>query len=67
MPKSVSFDTKEESAHQYENAEEEREDGNEKAEEGPKVDTVSAEGSSGEYRWSQSSELISLCYAAASH
>ena len=49
MPKSVSFDTKEESAHQYENAEEEKEDGNEKAEEGPKVDTVSAEGSSGEY------------------
>ncbi|XP_036696367.1 proline-, glutamic acid- and leucine-rich protein 1-like isoform X2 [Balaenoptera musculus] len=51
MPKSVSFDTKEESAHQYENAEEEKEDGNEKAEEGPKVGTVSAEGSSGEYSW----------------
>ncbi|XP_059767444.1 cancer/testis antigen family 47 member C1-like isoform X2 [Balaenoptera ricei] len=49
MPKSVSFDTKEESAHQYENAEEEKEDGKEKAEEGPKVGTVSAEGSSGEY------------------
>ncbi|XP_059766433.1 tau-tubulin kinase 1-like [Balaenoptera ricei] len=51
MPKSVSFDTKEESAHQYENAEEEKEDGKEKAEEGPKVGTVSAEGSSGEYSW----------------
>ncbi|XP_033274004.2 histone acetyltransferase KAT6B-like [Orcinus orca] len=51
MPKSVSFDTKEESEHQYENADEEKEDGNEKPEEGPKLDMVSAEGSSGEYSW----------------
>ena len=50
MPKSVSFDTKEESEYHYENAEEEKEDGNEKAEEGPKLDMVSAEGSSGEYK-----------------
>ncbi|XP_049560482.1 cilia- and flagella-associated protein 251-like [Orcinus orca] len=51
MPKSVSFDTKEESEHQYGNADEEKEDGNEKPEEGPKLDMVSAEGSSGEYSW----------------
>ncbi|XP_033705120.1 uncharacterized protein [Tursiops truncatus] len=51
MPKSVSFDTKEESEHQYENADEEKEDGNEKPEEGRKLDMVSAEGSSGEYSW----------------
>lgn len=51
MPKSVSFDTKEESEHRYENADEEEEDGNEKPEEGPKLDMVSAEGSSGEYSW----------------
>ncbi|XP_067578324.1 uncharacterized protein [Pseudorca crassidens] len=51
MPKSVSFDTKGESEHQYENADEEKEDGNEKPEEGPKLDMVSAEGSSGEYSW----------------
>ncbi|XP_059994311.1 proline-, glutamic acid- and leucine-rich protein 1-like [Lagenorhynchus albirostris] len=51
MPKSVSFDSKEESEHQYENADEEKEDGNEKPEEGPKLDMVSAEGSSGEYSW----------------
>ncbi|XP_024590042.1 glutamic acid-rich protein-like [Neophocaena asiaeorientalis asiaeorientalis] len=50
MPKSVSFDTKEESEHQYENADEEKEDGNEKPEEGPKLDMVSAEGTSGESR-----------------
>nr|XP_060148666.1 nucleosome assembly protein 1-like 1 [Globicephala melas] len=51
MPKSVSFDTKGESEHQYGNADEEKEDGNEKPEEGPKLDMVSAEGSSGEYSW----------------
>ncbi|XP_059993385.1 cilia- and flagella-associated protein 251-like isoform X2 [Lagenorhynchus albirostris] len=51
MLKSVSFDTKEESEHRYENADEEKEDGNEKPEEGPKLDMVSAEGSSGEYSW----------------
>ncbi|XP_024622839.1 nucleosome assembly protein 1-like 1 isoform X1 [Neophocaena asiaeorientalis asiaeorientalis] len=51
MPKSVSFDTKEESQHLYENADEEKEDGNEEPEEGPKLDMVSAEGSSGECRY----------------
>ena len=50
MPKSVSFDTEEESEYHYENAYEEKEDGNEKPE-GSKLDMVSAEGSSGEYSW----------------
>ncbi|XP_032475056.1 uncharacterized protein LOC116747315 [Phocoena sinus] len=50
MPKSVSFDTKE-SEHLYENADEEKEDGNEEPEEEPKLDMVSAEGSSGECRY----------------
>nr|XP_058906137.1 cancer/testis antigen family 47 member C1-like [Kogia breviceps]XP_058906138.1 cancer/testis antigen family 47 member C1-like [Kogia breviceps] len=59
MPKSVSFDTKEESDYHYENADEEKEDGNEKPEEGPKLDMISAEGSCEESSWKASKEMDS--------